>query len=82
MAKAILLLVGSLLTGLGILAAITGGVGMEAGETALIYPTLGYDGLDDLTVTGQGKMAIGMFLLGLAFMVGANSTAWKETGGY
>ena len=82
MARALMLAVGALLIGAGILAAVTGGFGMDAGATALVYETLGYDGMDDLQMTNQGMMGIGLFLAGAALMISANITAWKETGGY
>jgi hypothetical protein len=82
MARALMFAVGGLLVGAGILAAVTGGFGMEAGATALVFDNLGYDGLDNLQMNNQGMMSIGLFLVGAVLMISANATAWKETGGY
>ena len=82
MSRALMFAVGGLLVGSGILAAVTGGFGMEAGATALVFENLGYDGMDNLKMNNQGMMSIGLFLVGAVLMISANATAWKETGGY
>ena len=82
MSRALMFAIGALLTGTGILAAVNGGFGMAGGETALIFGSLGYDGMDNLQMNSQGMMSIGLFLVGSALMISASKTAWKETGGY
>ena len=82
MKSALLWLAGGLLVGTGVALAATGGFGMEAGPTAVVFGTLGYDGLDNLQIHSQGVTAIVLFISGLACMVGANAGAWKQTGGY
>lgn len=87
MRTALLWLAGGACLGLGIALAATGGFGMPGGDGALIptavtFGTLGYDGLDNLDITGQGVTAVALYITGIALMVTANSGAWKETGGY
>lgn len=80
--KTVLWLLGGLCAGTGVLTAVSGGFGEPGGPAAVVYPRLGFDGLDNLTISGQGWLAIALFVLGIAMMAVATSTAWKETGGY
>jgi len=48
----------------------------------MCFSQLGYDGVDDLRVTGQGAAAIVLVLSGIGCLVEANRTAWLRTGGY
>jgi hypothetical protein len=81
-ALAALWLIGGICCATAILLAITGGFGVEGGDVALMFPKLGFDGNDQVQIFGQGKLAIGLMLLGVGCLAGANSQAWKETGGY
>jgi hypothetical protein len=82
MKSAILWLVGGICVGSGIALAATGGFGMIEGPTATVYGSLGYNGLDDLTIHAQGVTAVVLFIAGVACMVTANAGAWKQTNGY
>jgi hypothetical protein len=82
MRTAIQLLVGGILVGTGVLAAATGGFVVPGGEAAQVISSLGYDGVNDITITQQGMMAVTFFIVGAGLMISANATAWKQTGGY
>jgi hypothetical protein len=78
----ILWLIGGLCVGSGILSGLMGGFGVEGGDVATTFSTLGYDAVDDLQVRANGMMALVLFFSGLGFLVAANRSAWQETGGY
>ena len=78
----LLWLLGGLCVGAGIVTGITGGVGVSCGEIAECFSQLGYDGVDNLKVDGQGAAAIVLVLIGICLLVEANRTAWQRTGGY
>ncbi len=78
----ILWLVGGICVALGFVACLSGGFGVPGGDIALMFPNLGYDGVDDLRVNGGGMLGLVLIVSGLACLVGANSTAWKKTNGY
>ena len=78
----ILWLIGGLCVGAGFVTGVTGGFGVPGGDVALMFPMLGYDGVDNLQITGQGAAAIALVLTGIGCLVTANRTAWQQTGGY
>ena len=78
----LLWLIGGLLVGAGIVTGITGGIGVACGDVATCFSQLGYDGVDNLRVNGQGAAALVMVLSGIGCLVEANRTAWQRTGGY
>lgn len=82
MVKAALYTAGGITLGTGILLFMMGGAGVPGGDAALVFGTLGFDGLDELGLTARGPMALGLMAIGLALLVGTNFNAWKETGGY
>ena len=75
-------LVGGVCTGLGILLAALYGFNLPGGDVATQFSQLGADGLPALGITGTGYGAIALFIIGAGLMIKANSTAWKQTGGY
>ena len=75
-------LAGAVCCGLGILLAATGGFGVPGGPIATQFSRIGYDAIPALTIFKQGQIAVMLFLGGVGMMVGATSTAWRETGGY
>ena len=78
----LLFIIGGLMAGGGIVTGLAGGFGVEGGDIATVFSTLGYDAVDDLRVTGQGMLAIVLFVCGVGCLVAGNRGAWKETGGY
>lgn len=82
MKNALMWLVGGICAGSAILLALLGGFGVPGGDTALVFGTLGYDGIDDIVVSGQGMAAVALFVVGVAILAFASSNVWKETGGY
>lgn len=82
MKNAILWVLGGLCVAAGFVSALSGGFGVEGGDIAQVFSTLGYDGVDDLQVRGGGMAGVLLVLGGLAMLVTANASAWKETGGY
>ena len=52
------------------------------GEVSASYSKFGYDALPDLSVSTAGYMGLMFVALGACLMIKANSTAWKQTGGY
>ena len=78
----ILWLVGGLCVGAGIVTGVSGGFGVACGEVATCFSQLGYDGVDNLQISGQGAAAIAFVLTGIGCLVTANSTSWQRTGGY
>ncbi|MCB9780330.1 MAG: hypothetical protein H6742_17325 [Alphaproteobacteria bacterium] len=75
-------IIGAVCIASGIITMAMGGIGVPAGPTATVFGTLGYDALPDLVLNSQGFLALGLVGVGVALMVGANASAWKETGGY
>jgi len=61
---------------------IVGPDGEFGGHAALVYPSTGYDTVADITIFGQGWLALILGAVGLAMLVYANANAWKDTGGY
>ena len=91
--KAALWVIGGLCIGGGFLLMLpsqtsSGGIGVAAadgsylGPAAQVYPATGYDTVADIMLFGQGWMALLLGLTGVALLVFANATAWRETGGY
>ena len=74
--------VGGLLTASGLVTAAFGGFCAPEGPTAVNFPVMGYDGIDNIQVFSQGMVGVALFLSGVALMAWASSGAWKETGGY
>ena len=44
--------------------------------------SLGFTGLDNISLLSSSSLAIPLVIVGVAMMVMANSTAWRQTGGY
>ena len=82
MKTGLMILVGAICVATAIALAATGGFGVPEGDVALTFSTLGFDGVDDLRARPQGVTAIVLFITGLALMIAANATAWRQTGGY
>jgi hypothetical protein len=80
--RAVLWLVGGVSAGLGVLTAANWGFGIPGGDIATQVSKLGFDGLPELQVFPLGWAALAMFGFGVALLVLANRTAWKDTGGY
>ena len=82
--NAVIWVTGGLCAATGMVTAVAGGgFGMKGGgDTAVIFKTLGYDGLDNFAVGTPGLIAIGLLLTGVALLATASAGAWKETGGY
>lgn len=91
--KAALWIIGGLCIGSGFLMMLpnrtsSGGIGVAnpdgtyAGEASQVYYATGYDTIADVAMFGQGWLAILLALTGMALLVFANATAWRETGGY
>ena len=62
--------------------AALGGFAVPGGDANQVFATLGYDGIDDIVVTGQGWLAIILFAVGTGMLAWASATAWRQTGGY
>jgi len=66
----------------------SGGIGVAnmdgayAGPASQVFSETGYDTISNLSVFGQGWLALIVGLTGFALLVYVNATAWKETGGY
>lgn len=44
--------------------------------------TVGFTGLDNIYLLSSSTMAFPLVFVGIAMMVLANATAWRQTGGY
>jgi hypothetical protein len=44
--------------------------------------TLGFTGLDNIYLLSSSSLAFPLVFVGVAMMVMANATAWRQTGGY
>ena len=82
MRNALLWLAGGLCAGGGILLALLGGFGVPGGDTAEVFSTQGFNGIDNIQISGQGMLAVALFVVGVAALALASASAWKETGGY
>lgn len=82
MTRTILLTLGGLSIGSGIMAAMVGGFGVPGGPASQVFPTLGYDGVADIGLGPYGVICLVLGAAGVAMMVAANATAWKDTNGY
>ncbi len=90
--KAALWVIGGLCTGSGILMALgklggQSGIGLASdgeflGHASEVFALTGYDATGEVTIFGQGWLALILALTGIAMMVYANAGAWKDTGGY
>ena len=80
--RTIFWLAGGVSTGLGILLGALYGFNLPGGDIATQISRLGADALPDLGITGTGYCAIALLVTGVWMMIKANSTAWKQTGGY
>ncbi len=78
----ILWLVGGFCVAAGFVACLSGGFGVPGGDIAVMFPTLGYDGVDDLRINGGGMLGIVLILSGIGCLVTANRNAWTHTNGY
>ena len=58
----LLWIIGGLCVGAGIVTGISGGFGVACGDVAVCFSQLGYDGVDNLQITGQGAAAIVLVL--------------------
>ena len=82
MKNALLWITGGLCVASGVVAGLSGGFGVDGGDIAQVYSTLGYDGVGDIKIRGGGMAAILLVATGLGLIITANAGAWKETGGY
>ena len=80
--RTILWLSGGISVALGVVSMAVYGFEQPGGDVATNFSSYGYDALPDLTITSAGYSGFLMVLLGAVLMVRANSTAWKQTGGY
>lgn len=81
--KTVMYVVGGTCAAAGIMTGVLGGFGMPNGQpTATQISGLGFDGIDNLTIYPAGYAALGLVFVGIALLVAANSTAYKETEGY
>ena len=46
------------------------------------FSSVGFSGLDNITLLGSADFSIPLVVLGIVCMVAANMTAWKQTDGY
>lgn len=53
--------------------------GVDQAEAASI---VGFSGVADIAINGNGVIAFLLIIVGLSMMVWGNATAWKETKGY
>mgnify|MGYP004382257587 CR=1 FL=1 len=85
----VLLIMGGLCTGIGILNMYYS-FGWAQGYTnsnARIpmntdFEGVGFSGLDNIYLLSSSTLAIPLVIVGVFMMVSANSTAWRQTGGY
>lgn len=81
--RTVMFVVGGTCAGAGVMTGVLGGFGMPNGQpTATQISSLGYDGIDQLTIHPAGYAALALVFIGIALLVAANSTAYKETEGY
>jgi len=80
-------IVGGLCLGFGAVMMIGGfgptGIGLGAGEdilpAAISYKSYGYDASLDVGLTSSGKVGLPLIVIGIALLVFANNSAWKDT---
>ena len=85
----VLLIIGGLCTGIGILN-LYYTFGWAQGYTnsnARVpmntdFESIGSTGIDNIFLLSSGSLAIPLVIVGVFMMVIANSTAWRQTGGY
>ena len=85
--KAGIWIVGGLCLGFGVLMMIGAfgatGLGLGSGDNivpaALSYKSYGYDASLDVGLTSSGKVGIPLMIIGIALLVFANNSAWKDT---
>ena len=80
--RTILWLAGGISVGLGMVSLASYGFDQPGGEVSANLSQYGFDALPLLTMTPAGYSGLLMVLVGTVLMVRANSTAWKQTGGY
>ena len=80
--RTIFWLSGGICAGLGVLTATVYGFDQPGGEVSANISRWGADALPNLTINTSGYVAILMIGIGAWMMIKANSTAWKQTGGY
>ncbi|MEZ4316613.1 MAG: hypothetical protein R3F61_03895 [Myxococcota bacterium] len=56
--------------------------GYPVGPMANNLATVGFSGLDNITLLGAGNFSIGMIVLAALTMVFLNAGAWRDTNGY
>jgi len=78
----LLWLFGGLCVAAGVVSALSGGFGVQGGDIAEVYSTLGYDGVDNLRINGNGMIGLLLVASGIGMLVTANASSWKRTGGY
>jgi hypothetical protein len=76
-----LFLIGGLCTGTGILN-LYYSFGYVGGDENLNISHLGFSGIDNLSFLRPADYSIPLVLVGVACLVIANASAWKETDGY
>lgn len=76
-----LFLIGGLCTGTGILN-LYYSFGYAGGDENLNISKLGFSGIDNLSFLPTADFSIPLVLVGVACLVIANASAWKETDGY
>ncbi len=75
-------LFGALLVACGIILMASGGIGMDAGPTSLVYSQLGYDALPEIAFRPRGIASLACLAAGIGLLVFTNRDAWQQTGGY
>ena len=68
--------------GMGILTLAVYGFDQPAGDVATSFSQIGFDALPGLTIPTAGYVGLCMIAVGAWMTIKANSTAWKQTGGY
>ena len=69
-------------TGVGMVTVALFGFAQPGGEVSSNFAIYGYDALPHLVVPPAGFIGLALVAIGAFLMIKANSTAWKETGGY
>ena len=78
----VLIPLGGILTGSGVISLLWGFQSDTGEGMSVSFSKLGYTGLDQMTLTDTGCMALCAIGVGLAMLIYANATAWKKTNGY
>lgn len=56
--------------------------GLESGPLNGDFATVGFNGLDNISLLSGAEAAVALVVVGLVCLIFGNATAWRETGGY